>query len=292
METTIATGFRRWITPSMDQYSYELMVALLLVLTIPFILHYYFFRSSGYKTTPSILLLGPCDSGKTSLITLLKLGQKAETHSSQISTTVKLVLPSNKVTGSDKYRSINDPSHYLNRKFLLTDTPGHGKLRYIARQNITNLPNLKGIIFVVDAARLKPGDEYLRHTAEYLYEVFLLLKKKAEKSNYLKMTPVLIAANKMDLFTALSREIIQKNLESEIFKLHIAKSNGLQDSGIIEEIRPGDGRDELLGEKGLKSFQFSQLEESINVPVDILCGHVKGKDPQIEEWWTWIARQL
>ncbi|POS86083.1 hypothetical protein EPUL_001581 [Erysiphe pulchra] len=292
MEITIATGLRRWIAPSMDLYSYELIVALLLVLTIPFILHYYFFRSSDYKTIPSILLLGPSDSGKTSLLTLLKLGQKAETHSSQTSTTVKIVLPSDKVTGSDKYRSVNDPSHYLNRKFLLTDTPGHGKLRYIARQNITNLQNLKGIIFIVDAARLKPGDYYLRHTAEYLYEVLLLLKKKAEKSNFVKATPVLIAANKMDLFTALPREIIKRNLESEISKLHEAKLNGLQDSGTAEDIGSEDGKDEWLGEKGSENFKFSQLEESINVPVDILSGHVKGEDPQIEEWWMWIARQL
>lgn len=201
-------------------------------------------------------------------------------------------MPIDKITGSDKYRSVNDPSHYLNRNFLLTDTPGHGKLRYFARQNITNLQNLKGVIFVVDAARLKSGDDYLRQTAEYLYEVLLLLKKKIEKSKFAKATPVLVAANKMDLFTALPREIIQRNLESEISKLQIAKLNGLQDSGSAEEIGPEDERDQWLVEKGSENFQFSQLEESINVPVNILSGHVKGENPQIEEWWMWIARQL
>lgn len=49
----------------------ELVIALLLVLTIPIFLHYVVFKTSGLTTLPSILLLGPSGSGKTSLLTLV-----------------------------------------------------------------------------------------------------------------------------------------------------------------------------------------------------------------------------
>jgi len=48
-----------------------LAIAILLAITIPIFLHSVVFRSSGLTTLPSILLIGPSSSGKTSLITLV-----------------------------------------------------------------------------------------------------------------------------------------------------------------------------------------------------------------------------
>lgn len=50
-----------------------LLIATLLVLSIPLFLHSFVFRASGLTTLPSILLLGPSGSGKTALLTLVRM---------------------------------------------------------------------------------------------------------------------------------------------------------------------------------------------------------------------------
>lgn len=54
-----------------------LAISIVLVLTIPLFLHFFVFRASGLTTLPSILLIGPSSSGKTSLLTLVS---RVETH--------------------------------------------------------------------------------------------------------------------------------------------------------------------------------------------------------------------
>lgn len=46
-------------------------VAILVILSIPILLHTYLGRDSALTTLPSILLIGPSGSGKTSLQTLV-----------------------------------------------------------------------------------------------------------------------------------------------------------------------------------------------------------------------------
>lgn len=195
---------------------------------------------------------------------------------------------------SDKYRSTNDPTNLAHKKFLLLDTPGHGKLRHHALSSITNPQNLKGLIFTVDAATLSAGDEGLRHTADYLHDVLLSLQKRMESKNKavktLKEIPVLIAANKMDLFTALPAALVKSSLEAEITKVRNSRSKGLLDSGIGMD---DDGeKDEWLGEVGSKEFKFKQMEE-FDVTVEVSGGNVTGGDgPSVEKWWGWIAGRL
>jgi len=172
------------------------------------------------------------------------------------------------------------------------DTPGHGKLRYHALENIMNPQNLKGLIFLVDAAMLGSGDEGLRQTADYLHDVLLLLQKRMSNSKTakaLKEIPVLIAANKMDLFTALPSTLVKKSLEEEIAKVRISRSKGLLDSGIGME---DEEKDDWLGEFGSTSFKFKQMEE-FDVTVEVIGGNVLGGDsPTVEKWWTWISERL
>jgi hypothetical protein len=47
------------------------LVAIILVLSIPIFIHSYLARGSSLTTLPSILLIGPVGSGKTSLQTLV-----------------------------------------------------------------------------------------------------------------------------------------------------------------------------------------------------------------------------
>ncbi|KAF4636314.1 hypothetical protein G7Y89_g1782 [Cudoniella acicularis] len=308
--STIAEWAHAFMAPS----PLALLIAVILALTIPIFLHSVVFKASGLTTLPSILLIGPSGSGKTSLLTLVspyllrtpkfavlippqfERGTKpAQTHTSQSPISVECHLPVGKTAESDKYRSDNDPTNLAHKKFLLIDTPGHGKLRHHALDNLTNPQNLKGIIFLADAAILSAGDEGLRSTADYLHDVLLLLQKRMESKNKaakkLKEIPILIAANKMDLFTALPAALVKSSLETEITKVRTSRSKGLLDSGIGME-DDSEEKDDWLGEVGSKDFKFSQMEE-FDVLVEVAGGNVSGGEgPVVEKWWRWIAERL
>ena len=222
-------------------------------------------------------------------------GRSASTHTSQTPIAVECSLPVGKTAGSDQYRSVNDPTSQTHKKFLLIDTPGHGKLRHYALQNITNPQSLKGLIFLVDATTLSAGDEGLRQTADYLHDTLLLLQKRmtgGKAAKALKEIPVLIAANKMDLFTALPAALVKNSLEGEITKIRSSRSKGLLDSGIGMGDGVEDEKDDWLGEVGSKEFKFSQMEE-FDVSVDVLGGNILGGEgPIVEKWWNWISDRL
>ncbi|KAI1006183.1 hypothetical protein K3495_g2039 [Podosphaera aphanis] len=273
----------------MDFARYEIVVALLLVFTVPIFLHCIYFRPSSLLTRPSILILGPSGSGKTSLLIFLESGRNLATHTSQAPISVEISLPEERTTGQDKYRSINDPSNKSHETFILIDTPGHGKLRHHALKNLTEPQNLRGIIFIVDATTLTVGEDGLNEAATYLHDVLLLLQKTAEASKGSKEIPVLIATNKMDLFTALPVALIKKNLETEITKVRSSRSKSLLDSDI--SMNNGEEDDNWLGEVGSRDFKFSQMDE-FNIPIEIQAGNVLGESPSVTKWWTWISERL
>lgn len=223
-------------------------------------------------------------------------GQTAATHTSQVPLSVECSLPVGTTATSSQYRSVNDPANQVHKKFLLVDTPGHGKLRYHALDNITNPQNLKGIIFLVDAASLSAGDEALRSTSEYLHDTLLLLQKRmtsAKSSKGPKELSVLVAANKMDLFTALPAALVKSTLEAEIGKVRNSKSKGLLDSGIgMGDAAEAEDKDDWIGEMGSKEFKFTQMEE-FNISVEVVGGSVASTDgADVDKWWSWIGRQL
>jgi len=197
-------------------------------------------------------------------------------------------------TSSNKYRSENDPIMKVYKKFLLVDTPGHGKLRYHAWDVITKPQNLKGIIFVVDAANLTAGEEGLRETSEYLHDTLLILQKRTGSTKSSKTPteiPVLVAANKLDLFTALPVALVKSTLESEITKIRSSKEKGLLSSGIGSNDDLEDS-DDWLGEMGSKEFKFSQMQE-FNICVDFAAGNVMGTEgPNVKTWWSWVGVSL
>ena len=172
----------------------------------------------------------------------------------------------------------------------MIDTPGHGKLRHLALENITNPQSLKGIIFLVDAAA---GDGGLRQTADYLHDVLLLLQKRTPVAKkVLKEVAVLIAANKMDLFTALPARDVKNRLQAEITKIRTSRSRSLPDSGIGKGDGADNENDDWLGEVGSKEFEFSQMEE-FDVTITVSGGNVVGESgPAVKEWWHWISERL
>ena len=114
---------------------------------------------------------------------------------------------------------------------------------------------------MVDAANFSAGEEGVRQAAEYLHDVLLLLQKRltsSKTSKGPKEMHVLVAANKMDLFTALPATIVKNTLEKEISKVRDSRSKGLLDSGAGRDDEVDDN-EEWLGETGSTQFKFGQI---------------------------------
>lgn len=286
-----------------------LFLGIILIFGPPLVLHFYLASSNTYTSPPSVLLLGPSSAGKTSLLTLYEHGAgehapastegplfPAATHTSQISKSVELLAS----TDSDSRASFQNKSDSsgTHTKFLLVDTPGHGKLREVAWGQLRSLQKLKAVVFVVDASALGEQD-VLAPTASYLYDVLLSLQKLSSSdggassgaAKKQKPVPVLIAANKMDLFTALPSTLVKVNLEAELTRIRQSKSKGLLDSGVGIDDVGSEEQDSWLGEYGSEKFQFKQMQE-FDIDVDVLPGNVTGDGPGVDKWWWWIAQRV
>ena len=208
---------------------------------------------------------------------------------------MELSLPLDTKAASSQYRSLNDPSLQVHKRLLLVDTPGHGKLRHYATTELVRPQNLRGIIFVVDAADLSPDSQGLRDTAEYLHDLLLLLQKRLTSNKTSKApsdVPVLIAANKTDLFTALPAVLVKKTLEAEITGVRTSRAKGLLDSGIGMNDLADDPDRDWLGEPGEGGFEFSQMLEA-NVRIQIESGSTSGtENADVASYWAWLGSNL
>jgi signal recognition particle receptor subunit beta len=159
---------------------------------------------------------------------------------------------------------------------------------------------MRNIIFVVDAADLSAATVGLREAAEFLYDVLLSVQKAYENATTSKSRELhfLIAANKMDLFTALPTEVVRKSLERELSKLRETKAKGISTVGTIgkgEGLGGAEDEEEdkgVLGGMGEGDFKFSSMQE-YDVHLDVVGGNVVGDEgPGVDGWWEWIAKQM
>ena len=103
--------------------------------------------------------------------------------------------------------------------------------------------------------------------------------------------PVLVAANKMDLFTALPASKIKTHLESEITRIRSSRSKGLLDSGVGIDDIGSEEQDGWLGEYGSEKFSFQQLQE-FDIDVEVVGGSVMAEQADVDKWWWWIAQRV
>jgi len=217
-------------------------------------------------------------------------------------------LPEYITTSANKYRSENDPTLLARTRIRLVDTPGHGKLRqqamaYLGGRSSTGsssaadstspIPetSLKGILFVVDAAALHAGSPALRSTAEYLHDTLLTLQRRYTRSRSSKhpaSTPVLVLANKSDLFTALPALMVRAVLEAEIEQVRSSRRKGIAEVGASEDVdAAGEEDEEWLG--GGEGFTFETMKEC-DVDVQVVAGSVRGQN--MDAWWEWIGERV
>lgn len=274
------------MTPSLP----VVLLGLLLILGGPIVLHLILSSSSTYTVPPSVLLLGPDNAGKTALLTLFERGAKpSKTHTSQIAHSIELNASTDSATKAS-FRNHDDATG-THTKFLLIDTPGHGKLRNVAMRKLARTEKVKAIVFVVDAAALGE-QETIAPTAAYLYDVLLFLQRRAMSEAKDKAAmPVLIAANKMDLFTALPPNMVKTHLETELSRIRASRSRGLLDSGVGNDDIGSEEQDGWLGEYGSEKFTFEQMGE-FDVDVEVLPGSVVAEEPGADQWWWWIAQRI
>ncbi|KAL4819033.1 signal recognition particle receptor beta subunit-domain-containing protein [Aspergillus spinulosporus] len=298
---------------------FGIAVAVIITVGVPILLHLIFYRTVASPPLSNFLLLGPSGAGKTALLNLLEskssfaAKQKTQlTHTSQTSTLATIRLPVSVPIGSNKYRSVNDTSlkeaQRNPTKYRVKDTPGHGKLR--GSQGLSELVSmsttkdtslkLRGVLFMVDTAAISET-EALRDTATYLYDVLLILQKRAlqrgkSSARAAAEIPVLIAANKQDLFTALPPGSVREKLEAEIDRIRKSKSKGIMDASA--DSGDGEGEDDILGSYDLKdTFSFKGLKDEIGVNVDVVGGAVKGDDGDevgagVRRWEEWVGQCL
>lgn len=281
----------------------------LIVLLVPVILHHLYTRQTPYTSLPSVLLIGPSGAGKTALLTLLERGPlskeeplPAQTHTSQVPSSVELAVSEDK---SLSFRTDLDAAGAAATKFLLIDTPGHGKLRAAALSELSSGKDekkknkkksgdrLRAVVFVVDAA---DADTLSADGAEYLYDVLLTLQKRAGASKSSRApaaVPVLVAANKLDLFTALPAALVRSRLETELGRIRKTRSRGLLEASVgTDEADVPDEGDDWLGQYGSEKFSFGQMRE-FDIDVDVIGGNVTGEDgPGVDKWWSWISDKI
>jgi signal recognition particle receptor subunit beta len=213
------------------------------------------------------------------------------------------------VPASQAYRSAHDAESRAPKRLRLTDTPGHAKLRHYALGTLDAQAKSKsrtdGIIFVVDAANLSNEDAAaaggLREAAGYLHDVLLALQKQVARGARRRGVQVMVAANKMDLFTALPAGMARASLEAEISRQRSTRARGIAGVGSAGKGEGLDAGADPVGEEVEESdvlageaegkFEFARMAEW-GVEVVVLGGSAAGEEASVEKWWGWIAEHV
>ncbi|CAG9472540.1 signal recognition particle receptor, beta subunit, putative [Plasmodium vivax] len=181
---------------------------LLFIISILFALAFLFYLivilcsifCKGSKPNKIVLLLGPCDSGKTTFLFKLKTDKLCTTVPSMKENVAFISLKNNK----------------WKKCIRFVDFPGHPKLSFALNKyfSITNV-----IVYVLDCS----DRQALKVVAEKLFELY------TNKVVVKKQIPLIIFCNKTDLCNSRPKQVIKEDLEREIEILKMSKYNSLDD---------------------------------------------------------------
>jgi len=173
-----------------------------------------------------ILFCGPCDGGKTTLISQLVVGKPVETYTSMMENKFSW-----EVEGKP---SVN-----------LVDIPGHERIRNEILGRFSS--SARGIVYVVDSNTVS---KQVRDVADFLHNIL------SDKTIFSNRPSIAVYCNKQDGGLAKSSDVIRTLLEKEIEKVRVTSSHQL------EGLEGGNSIKQYLGKEG-KSFEFKDIPHSI-----------------------------
>jgi len=199
------------------------IVIAILVIVITTIVFLWYRRRSSRR---GVLILGSCDSGKTSLLSALVHQKAVETYTSMVENTGSYMSSTGKL-------------------LHLIDIPGHERVRAAVLEK--SVRSARGVVYVVDSGTVS---KQVKDVAEYLYKVL------SDPVLYSNRPSVLVVCNKQDVPLVKSSEAVQALLEREITSLRIAHSRSLEGTD-------GENIDHVfLGKEG-KDFEFRDLRNKV-----------------------------
>lgn len=210
------------------------------------------------SSQPAILITGPAYSGKTSLYTLWTSGSTRETVTSQVPN----VYSSFKIPFDSPVDAV---------RITLVDLPGHNKLVHHLEEALGKFSNVRGIIFVIDAAS---GPEGIRTAAEALFKLLLRTEQRMGGID------IMIACNKADVFNMVPAMRMKLALENEIQEIRSTKAKSLgtvAKAGSLEDDNEDDG-----SWLGGDTFRFVDLDGEISI------ADGSAVTDNVENWKRWL----
>jgi len=210
------------------------------------------------KSGDSVIILGLCDSGKTSLFGQLTVGKDLRTQTSIKENSGKL----------------NANAFPNGKPWKLIDVPGHERVRNKYFHN--NKDNARAILFLIDSVNF-PRE--IRDVAECMYD--LLANRTMQKNK----VSVMVACNKQDVATAKSDKVIKAQLEKELNKLRHTRSAALL--GIDDN---SSSKNAFIGKQG-KDFEFTHVSP---IKVDFCECNLKNEQVEgevnLDHVRTWLGK--
>lgn len=258
----------------------SLLLGLLLVLLIFYIQNNSFKSNKSKSKTPTFLIIGSNNSGKTSLYYKLKSINEEELPTSTISS----------LDPNDGLIQLPFSNEAIQKPFRIVDFPGHLKyttlLKKLILEDIT-LDNLKGIVFVIDSSSNSINQENkIKNITKLIFEILSQTEKLPNGIDFL------FAVNKTDLFDSLPihriKTLLQTSMNEIIHnELNRSGTGGYDDDDEIESDKDDTVRQlwSIIVPKD-QSFRFEMLEGNM----EFKSGSVlKNK---IEDWENWFDERV